>query len=518
MKSARCSILLTLVAVAAGSLFRTSLRAQDPPELEIQETADAAPVSQEQLSPERRAVLATVRLTVHNSDDTNIVTGTVIGVHGDDALALTCGHAFRDSLPHDKIDVELCGRGESDSLRGELIFCDADRRDLALVKFRARTPVAPMPIAGEKFKVVDRQSVFRVGCEEGGVARSRGSFISAVNRYVGPPNIEAKGAPPLGCAGGGLFTPEGILIGVCNASDPSDDEGIFASAETVRALLTEIGRSRSDLAAWEVFEMHRRIRIVVADRDVTMHEVLSADSLRYEDWPWDRVPAEAVHDIQRLVGKSPNMLIHEGEPILSEKLADDSFDALPPVPLGYRVAPIAVEELPPSEVLLPGDRVDLLLYLPKSSEVREAQVRTIFRGVRVFAIDGRRDRALDKKERANDARSISVLIPSAQVERLILAKELGKFHFAIRGHADEPDDAVVEADAVVESKAMEAPRSQSDSLGELEAENARLRARIKLLELKVRHAAEIRRLLETISELKSKRAAKTGGGAAAGDP
>jgi hypothetical protein len=65
--------------------------------------------------------------------------------------------------------------------------------------------------------------------------------INAVNRYSGPPNLSVSGQPVDGRSGGGLFSAEGVLIGVCNAADPQDNEGLYAAAGTVQVELDRSG-------------------------------------------------------------------------------------------------------------------------------------------------------------------------------------------------------------------------------------------------------------------------------------
>jgi hypothetical protein len=56
--------------------------------------------------------------------------------------------------------------------------------------------------------------------------------------------VEVVGLPVDGRSGGGLFSPEGFLIGVCNAADPADNEGIFAALPTIHRQLDLIGQRR----------------------------------------------------------------------------------------------------------------------------------------------------------------------------------------------------------------------------------------------------------------------------------
>jgi hypothetical protein len=65
-----------------------------------------------------------------------------------------------------------------------------------------------------------------------------------LNKYKGPPNIESAGQPVIGRSGGGLFSADGQLIGVCNLADPQDNEGIYAALPLLHANLDKIGQAR----------------------------------------------------------------------------------------------------------------------------------------------------------------------------------------------------------------------------------------------------------------------------------
>jgi hypothetical protein len=53
--------------------------------------------------------------------------------------------------------------------------------------------------------------------------------------------LQVAGLPVQGRSGGGLFSTSGQLIGVCNAADPADQEGLFAAASTIHAQLDQAG-------------------------------------------------------------------------------------------------------------------------------------------------------------------------------------------------------------------------------------------------------------------------------------
>ena len=67
--------------------------------------------------------------------------------------------------------------------------------------------------------------------------------MTARDKYLGPPNIEVGGLPVQGRSGGGLFSNEGLVIGVCNAADPEDNEGLYAALPSIHQQLDDAGLS-----------------------------------------------------------------------------------------------------------------------------------------------------------------------------------------------------------------------------------------------------------------------------------
>lgn len=210
--------------------------------------APSSPSSQQTaLSPEQaiaRAAAATVRIRVDEANSTAYGTGTIIDVRGQEALILTCGHLFRDMQPHSQLTIDLFpGTPQEVNLPSELIDFKADQEDIGLISFRIPVAIEPVPILGRGQQVAVGQPAFSFGCDRGANPTRRDTQIKSINRYLGADNIEIVGAPVVGRSGGGLFDMQGRLIGVCNAANAEDDEGIYASAEVVFAQIERLGLS-----------------------------------------------------------------------------------------------------------------------------------------------------------------------------------------------------------------------------------------------------------------------------------
>ncbi len=191
-----------------------------------------------------RAAAATVRIRVDEANTTAYGTGTIVDVRGQEALILTCGHLFRDMQPNSQLTIDLFpGTAQETNLPSELIDFKAEGEDIGLISFRLPTHIDPVPILARGEPVSIGQPAFSFGCDRGANPTRRDTQIKSINRYLGADNIEIVGAPVLGRSGGGLFDTQGRLIGVCNAANPEDDEGIYAAADVVYTQIERLGLS-----------------------------------------------------------------------------------------------------------------------------------------------------------------------------------------------------------------------------------------------------------------------------------
>ncbi len=193
------------------------------------------------VSPQQRALAATVRLRVEDSRGTSYGTGTIIDRHGADALVLTCGHIFRDSAGSGTIQVDFFVKGAVRTVRGELVAYDAQHDDIGLVSMRPGVEVTSVAVAAAGVTAARGQQVFAIGCSRGAGPTVLSSEITGVNRFVGSPNFTVRGRPRDGRSGGGLFTADGQLIGLCKWAVTDADEGVYAGLPAVHQQLSRAG-------------------------------------------------------------------------------------------------------------------------------------------------------------------------------------------------------------------------------------------------------------------------------------
>lgn len=222
---------------------RTAPRESANPFAAAGPAAPAAPPTTTGLD-ERRFLEATVKVSIQDPDGTSAGTGTMVDSRSGEALVLTCGHLFRSSGGKGPITVTLYQVGPAGAVvrtttPGNLIDFDLDR-DLALISIRTEGPVQTIPIAPKGVALSPGGSVTTVGCNNGANPTAIASRITTVDRYQGHPNVQVSGAPVEGRSGGGLFSAQGQLIGVCNAADPQDAEGLYASLPSIHAKLDSL--------------------------------------------------------------------------------------------------------------------------------------------------------------------------------------------------------------------------------------------------------------------------------------
>jgi thiol-disulfide isomerase/thioredoxin len=183
---------------------------------------------------------SSVRLTIGDPQGFSYGSGTLIDARAGEALVLTCGHIFRDSQGKGDISIDLLGPGAPQKVPGRIVSYDL-KTDVALVSFKPGVPVRVAPLAPRGYAPAKGDRVTTVGCNNGGSPTAVPSSITAIDKFLGPPNLQVAGLPVQGRSGGGLFTADGQVIGVCNAADPTDNEGLYAALAVIHQELDEVG-------------------------------------------------------------------------------------------------------------------------------------------------------------------------------------------------------------------------------------------------------------------------------------
>jgi thiol-disulfide isomerase/thioredoxin len=180
---------------------------------------------------------ASVRLSIEDSDGRSCGSGTIIFARPGEALVLTCAHIFRESQGKGRIEVDLFGP-QSARVPGRLVGYDL-KRDVGLVAIAPPVAVAVARVAPPGYPIRPGDPVASVGCNNGDAPSAQRSQVVSPDHFPG--YIQVAGQPVVGRSGGGLFSADGLVIGVCNAADPGAREGFFAALGPIQAELDELG-------------------------------------------------------------------------------------------------------------------------------------------------------------------------------------------------------------------------------------------------------------------------------------
>lgn len=172
------------------------------------------------------------------------------------------------------------------------------------------------------------------------------------------------------------------------------------------------------------------VDIFVTVKDVDVNQKLSAELVRLEKWPQNRVPEGAVSRLEDVKDRYVRQRMYPGEPILAGKLNDSIVGVDTEIPRGYRVFDLSVNERNGgSGYIKPGARVDVLGTF-KVNNVTES--RTVMRNVRIFGINGVTVRDNDPSSNSR-ATTFQLLVHESQMDALNLATALGELRCTLRG-------------------------------------------------------------------------------------
>jgi len=211
-----------------------------------------------------------VRIKVHLSDgEWGFGSGTIISSTAEESIILTCAHIFRlkdraQPLPRNfrvPISVDLFGGqfvrqqpatlacSEKD-LPGEAIDYDFTH-DVGLIRIRPGRKLPASQVVPTTWKPKVGMTMLTLGCSHGQVATAWSTTI--LEPRFGMMNTGTKQSfamikcahqPKEGRAGGGLYTPDGHVAGVCAFADPKEHVGLYAVPEAIHKLLERNGLAR----------------------------------------------------------------------------------------------------------------------------------------------------------------------------------------------------------------------------------------------------------------------------------
>lgn len=201
-----------------------------------------------------------VRIKVHGQGAIGFGSGTVIKSTPEESIILTCAHIFqieglkKQPTPaqfNRKIEVDLFDgvlHGQHpkyvhpiETVEGEALDYEFNS-DVGLIRIRPGRVLASSPVVPVDWKPSPGMPMTTVGCSEGNNASPWSTIITnptfqglvGKRRYEA---IECQHAPRQGRSGGGLYTIEGYVAGVCNFAEPRGGHGLYASPTSIYKVL-----------------------------------------------------------------------------------------------------------------------------------------------------------------------------------------------------------------------------------------------------------------------------------------
>ena len=182
-------------------------------------------------------------------------------------------------------------------------------------------------------------------------------------------------------------------------------------------------------------------RIVVATADVSLGQRLSPEMLKLSEWPTDSLPAGAVKDPMKLIGRVVKASVLRGEPLTDAKLAPagtlGGLSAL--ITEGKRAITVRVNDvIGVAGFALPGNFVDILVSTQADSGAaaagrEQAISKIVLERILVLAVAQEVGRD-DTKPRVVNA--VTLEVAPEQAERLDLARSVGNLSLVLRNQVD----------------------------------------------------------------------------------
>lgn len=235
---------------------------ETPESLTEEEIADRAD-SRKSINPKPWETV--VRIKVHGNGSIGFGSGTIVYSSPEESLILTCAHIFKldsrkqvspDKFPNkitiDLFDGRLKGKQQltcvQQGIAGQAVDYDF-ATDVGLIRIRPGKRLPYSRIVPAHWQPSERMGMYTVGCSEGRDATAWSTMITKTPTRMlrGNPEhlaIECTHAPLQGRSGGGLYTSDGYIAGVCNFAEPQGDRGLYAAPESIYKML-----DRNKLAA-----------------------------------------------------------------------------------------------------------------------------------------------------------------------------------------------------------------------------------------------------------------------------
>jgi len=204
-----------------------------------------------------------VRIKMHlSSKEWGFGSGTIIHSDAEESIILTCAHIFRDSRGQQQslknfrtpISVDLFDGKITNPKKAQLQCVERDlpgeaidydfTNDVGLIRIRPGRRLMASRVVPATWQPQRGMKMYSVGC-------SHGNDATAWDTRILDPKVKMNGGdnkqpffemkclnqPSEGRSGGGLYTTDGYVAGVCDFADPNEHVGLYAVPTAIHKLL-----------------------------------------------------------------------------------------------------------------------------------------------------------------------------------------------------------------------------------------------------------------------------------------
>jgi pilus assembly protein CpaB len=185
-----------------------------------------------------------------------------------------------------------------------------------------------------------------------------------------------------------------------------------------------------------------RVQVLVAKVEIPAGEAIKPEMVALQSVPKDMVQADTFTKIEDVEGKRPSGKLLVGEIIREGNLGEAKAA---PIPDGFRVNTIRATADRGGNLLKPGDRVDVQVYVRAGAvpQIDEPTLQTFLTDVRVYAVDTKTN-STEEEQGSASTRTVSLLVKPDQAAKLTYASQIGQIQLVMRGTNDTAEGADTE--------------------------------------------------------------------------
>lgn len=184
----------------------------------------------------------------------------------------------------------------------------------------------------------------------------------------------------------------------------------------------------------------KEVTIPVAAETIPERTKIEKKMIKEIKVPETSLISDYIKDTTEIVGKYTKEKILQNEGFIKDKISGNNENDLSfKIDENNRAVSLNVTgESGVAYLIKPGDYVDVVVYLTEKKDgqkiVRPEVAKTILENIKVLAVDMQisRDTANDSKDKMPNNFIVTVSVPAAEVEKLVLSEDIGSIKLALR--------------------------------------------------------------------------------------